>query len=266
MDKQDFHIYKKPNLKSKLLDKPKIDLFFHTGAVSSDDVKHINISSVLIVSTQTTKNIITNNDKIKINPQNIYIIYPSVDIPKLDKSSKKQFLKKRNLGKKTTVLYFTANNFQQTGVQIYLKIIKNITAGNFIAVISGNPTQLKPVVQLLAQMGLSKKVLLVAENMFDISDIFVLPTTNKLFAYNCLVAMAYKNVVFAPRTNTIAEHLDSFSVMDSSSDETIVHRINMLIENKEELKTYQKTNRNIAKRWTITNQYKQLKKIIKSYL
>jgi hypothetical protein len=204
-----------------------------------------------------------NHDKITTEPKNIFVIYPSVDIPKIDKKQKNLFLKSRNLPKNTTILYFTANNFKQTGVEMFCKIVKNITASNFTAVISGDVTQLKPLVQLLNETGQSKKILLTKESMFGISDIFILPTTNKLFAFNCLVAMAHQNTVFAPQTNSICELLDSFSIMDSSSDETISYRINMLIENTDELKMYQKINRKLAKKLTIKKQFKQLKKIVK---
>ncbi len=264
MDKYDFQVYKKPNLKQKLFEKQKIDIFFHNDIVSKTDIYFINISSVLIVSSNATKELMTNNDKIKTSPQNIYVIYPSVDIPKIDKQQKKIFLEKRNLHRKTTILYFTANEFKKTGVEVFCKIINSIEASNFIAVISGKTSQLKPTVQLLNEMGLSKKIILTKETIFDISDIFILPTSNKLFAYNCLIAMANKNIVFAPQTNSASELLDSFLVMDSCYDETISYRINMLIENTDELKLYQKINSKIAKKWTIKKQFKQLKKIIKA--
>jgi len=265
MDIYDFHIYKIPNLKDKLFSKKQnIDIFFHTGAVNKQDIKLINITNILIVSSKKTKDIVSNNPKIKINDNQIFVIYPVVDIPKINKQDKKDFLKSRNLNKKTTILYFTAKEFKTTGVSSFLNIIKNLKNKNFVAIISGDKLQLKPTVSLLQEMGLSKKVILIQEDMYNISDIFILPTSNKLLSYSVLKAMSYKNVVFLPQTNSASELLDSFSIMNSSIDSSIGFRVDMLLESKGELKIYQKNNIKIAKQLTLNKQFKKLKKIIKN--
>jgi glycosyltransferase involved in cell wall biosynthesis len=195
-----------------------------------------------------------------ITNDKIHVILPGHNVDKFKKKIfKKAFTDRYNIDKKTKLIYFTAKNYEKTGVVQFFKFLQELTAANFKGVVSGTPEQLKALVPILKDMNLSDKVILAQGDIFRAADIFVLPTTNKLFASSVLRAMACKCVVFAPSTNHAFEIMDNFSIMSNANDSSTVHKIDMLLGNTQELKKIQKENYQKAKEYTLKKQYNRLK-------
>ncbi|MBT4178630.1 MAG: glycosyltransferase [Campylobacteraceae bacterium] len=259
----EYELYSKPTLSQNWgfgKDIVYPDIYFHSGIVKESDIQLLIKSKIIIVNSNTIKHDIVEKSNGSITNDKIHVIYPTHNIDKFKKKEyKKAFFNRYHVDKKTKLVYFTGKNYEKTGLVQFLKFIKELTAANFKAVISGTPEQLKIVVPLLKELELSDKVILAQGDIFRAADIFVLPTSNKLFASNILKAMASKSVVFAPSSNHAFEIMDNFSIMDSFDDMTTVHKINMLLENTEELKKIQKENCKKVKEYTQSKQFKKLK-------
>jgi len=240
------------------------DIYFHSGTVKSSDLELMMKSKKIIVNSNTIKSQIVAKSNSMITNDQIDVIYPTTKVLKFKKKTFKEAFKNiHNIDKKTKLIYFTAKNFEKTGVIQFLKILQNLTATNFKGVISATPEQLKALVPILKDMNLSNKVVLAQGDIFRASDIFVLPTSNKLFASNILRAMSCKCVVFVPQTNHSFEIVDNFSIMNSVDDPSIIHKIDMLLQNPDEIKAIQKQNFKKAKEFTINEQYNKLKLALK---
>lgn len=259
-------IYEEPSFAQKWgfgKDIQNPDIYFHSGNLKSSDLELMMKSKKIIVNSNTIKSQIVDRSNSTITNDRIVVIYPYTSVLKFKKKKfKKVFKDIHNIDKKTKLIYFTAKNFEKTGVIQFLKILQNLESTNFKGVISATPEQLKALVPVLKEMNLSDKVVLAQGDIFRASDIFVLPTSNKLFASNVLRAMACKCVVFVTDTNHSFEIIDNFSIMNSPDDPSIIHKIDMLLQNPDEIKKIQKQNFIKAKEFTLEEQYKSLKLLV----
>ncbi len=259
----DHELYEEPSFGQKWgfgSDIKTPDIYFHSGVLKQSDIELMLKSSKVIVSSNTIKANIVDKTNGSITNDMIEVIYPPQDVDKFKKKKFKEgFCDIYDVSKKTKLIYFTGKNYDKTGVITFLKFLRELSSTNFKGVISGSPEQLKSVVPVLKEMDLSDKVILAQGDIFRAADIFLLPTSNKLFASSILRAMACKCVVFTPSTNHIFELLDNFSIMSSPTDVSTVHKIDMLLENSDEIKNIQKQNYQKAKDFTFKKQYKKLK-------
>lgn len=259
--------YEEPSFTQKFgfgkVDNP--DLFFHSGTIRHDDLKLMNVSEKIIVNSNSIKDEIVKRSEGSIKPEQVLVIFPGHDIEKFKKKDyKKAFWNRYSLEEGTGIVYYTGKNYEKTGLVNFLEFVGNLSSQNFKAAISGTPEQLKVVVELLNELNLNDKVIVAQEDLFRVADIFILPTSNKLFASNVLKAMACKNVVFTPVSNHAFELLDNFSIMASPDEAATVHKVNMLLENQEEMKKIQKKNYKQAKKYSNEKQFEKLKLALES--
>lgn len=168
----------------------------------------------------------------------------SESIPK--KKLKKEFLYKFNLPKTTKIILFKANNFIQNGIFDFLQIVQKISIDNYQVVICGDDKNLDIAKKSAQELELVDKILFVNNFALKACDIFILPTKNKTFSLPIYSAMLNKCVVFAPRTNAIAQILDTFALMYAPNDPNTAYKINAILHSDEEIKKIQKQNRKKA--------------------
>jgi glycosyltransferase involved in cell wall biosynthesis len=236
------------------------DIFFHSGTVRNADLKLMEKSKIIIVNSNSIREEILNRSKGSIKQDQVLVIFPGHDIEKFKKKVYKQaFWDRYKLDEGTSVIYYTGKNLEKTGFIQFLEFVGNLYAENFITAITASPDQVETIKELLQELNMQDKVIVAQEDLFRVADVFILPTTNKTFSNNVLKAMACKNVVFLPKLNHAFELLDNFSIMATPDEAATVHKVNMLIQNKEEMKKIQKQNYKLAKQYTIEQQCEKLK-------
>jgi glycosyltransferase involved in cell wall biosynthesis len=257
-------VFKKPGLLEKLgLKKIKYpDIYFHTGTVNNFSNILIKNSKITIVNSTILKNKLV--DKLNIQEDKIKVIYPAIESDKFKKKDrKKSFYAKYNINDDDKIIYFTGKNLEKSGIENFCKIINNLEMDNFKAIIStSDEKESKYAKEQLKFYKLEDSILLIKEEIFDITDIFVLPTKFNNFAINILKAMVNKSVAFVPETNYSVEIVDIFSIMSTPDDSNTSYKIDMLLRVNSELKKIQKENYKIAKKLTLDYQCNKLDKII----
>ena len=238
------------------------DIYFHSGALNSFSKTLIENSKHTIVNSNILKNNICK--QLLVKPDNIYVIFPATNIKKFKKKElKKPFYKKHNIEDSKKLIYFTAKNFQKSGFERYCKILQNLEAKNWIGIVTVKiDKDIDYINDVLLHYKLNKKVILAEDEVFDIADIFLLPTSFINFSNNILKAMANKCVVFLPKANYATELLDMFAIMENPNDYSISYKIDMLLRAEKELKNIQKENYKIAKKYTFEYQQKKLQNIL----
>jgi len=238
------------------------DIYFHTGTINSFSKTLIENSKITIVNSTILKNKLI--EDLTVKEDNIEVIYPAVDVePFKKKEIKKPFYEKYNIPNDYKIIYFTGKNLKKSGLESFCKIINNLEMDNFKAVISTNiEKELKYLKDVLKQNNLEDKVLIVDYEIFDVADIFVLPTTFKNFSINVVKAMANKCITFVPESNYSVELVDIFSIMRNPNDPNTSYKIDMVLRVKDELKKIQKENYKIGKKLTLQYQHRRLDRII----
>jgi glycosyltransferase involved in cell wall biosynthesis len=222
----------------------------------------IENSKVTIVNSGILKDVLV--DKLSVNPMSIKVIYPAVKAFKFKKKDIKiPFYAKHNIPKEKKIIYFTAKNFEKAGFLSFCDIISKIESTNFQAVVSTQDEKEKVFVQdVLKHMSNEHEILIVEEEIFEIADIFVLPTSFVNFSINIVKAMAGKCIAFVPESNNAVELVDVFSIMKDQNDSNTAYKIDMVLRVKTELKKIQKENYSVGKKLTLEYQEKKLNKII----
>ena len=267
----DIEYYKEQSFFEKLIlkDKKQIDIYFHQGVINDNAIKLIGNSSQIIVNSNNLKDTIIK--KIPYMRENkINIIYPLANISiKYNKQIKKDFRNKYNIHKDERIIYFTGKDLKISGLNKFLKIITGLDKNNFKILIDTDSSQIERLTGYVNKLNLIDKFILLEnyldkDKLFIISDIFVLPTKQKLFAPNVLRAMYLRNAVFIMRSNSASELIDSFSLILSEDDPSTSFKIDALLSNKKELKSIQQQNYKIAKNHTLSNNIKRIEEIVEN--
>ncbi len=239
------------------------DIYFHTGALNKHAKLMIENSKIVIVNSSILKDELLKD--LTVQENTINVIYPTVDVPEYKKKTlQKNFLHKHNIHKDNKIIYFTAENFMRSGFENFCDIINKIESNNFSVFITcNNDKELVYVKTIVKKYSLEYSANIIKEEIFNVSDIFVLPTINKNFSLNIIKAMANKCVVFIPQSNYSVEILDVFSIMDDENDSNTAYKIDMLLRVPDELKKIKKENYNLAKKLNKSYAQNKLKKIIK---
>jgi len=267
--KYDVTYYKKSTLLSKLLLKKNRnpDIYFHKGFLSSEAVSLIENAQVVVVSSNSVKKEIVNKVS-NLDIDKLYVQYPYfINKVEYDKSIKKEFKKKNNIKKDSTILFFRGIELSKNGLDAVFDIISRMYKDNFTLVIESSSKQITP---LKLQMGRSevKFNYLLLEDYKDIdelfiaSDIFILPTQQKYFSLDVLKAMYYRNAVFLMESNHASEIIDTFSLIQSSEDRSVSFKVDSLLINKDELKKIQKENQKIVRNFTLEKSLEEIVQII----
>jgi len=139
---EDIKILKKPTGLFKLFSKKNYaDIYFHTGNLDEDSIEEIKNSKITIANSFSFMNLILK--KTNIDHKKVKVIYPSVNmVYKEPKLLKKDFLERFSLPINTKLIFFTANNFKNSGIKEFLDIVSNLSFMDFSVIIAGSKQQL----------------------------------------------------------------------------------------------------------------------------
>jgi len=253
--------------KLTLKDKKYPDIYFHQGVINNIALDFVENSKITIVNSEYLKQTILEK-KSYLNEDKINIVYPYInDTIKYDKEIKKTFRDRYKIDKEDKIIYFSGNDLKLSGLEQFLQIASSLENRNFKIIIDTDTTQFKMLKNKILKYKLDKQSITFEnydckEHLFICSDIFILPTKQKLFVPNVLKAMYYKNAVFVERNNTSSELIDSFSMILGSDDRSVLFKIEALLSNKKELKKIQKENYEVVKNMTFDNYISTIKRII----
>lgn len=184
----------------------------------------------------------------------IKVIYPSVDIKyQKPKELKEKYKDRFSLTENTKIIFFTAKNFKTSGVKEFLQIVSNLSFIDFKVIIAGAKQQLAALEFTLPKYSkLEPKIILLDESkekldeLYLISDVFLLPSYNKNIASSVIKAMLCKCVVFSTMNNDAKEIIDVYATMENPNDPSTAFKIDAILFDENELKKIKKQNRNIA--------------------
>lgn len=251
--RDDIKILKKPSFLTKLFSK-KIypDIYFHSGELDENSIEFIKNSKFVVTNSFSNLNLIL--AKTKISHEKIKVIYPSVDIKyQKPKELKEKYKDRFSLTENTKIIFFTAKNFKTSGVKEFLQIVSNLSFIDFKVIIAGAKQQLAALEFTLPKYSkLEPKIILLDESkekldeLYLISDVFLLPSYNKNIASSVIKAMFCKCVVFSTMNNDAKEIIDVYATMENPNDPSTAFKIDAILFDENELKKIKKQNRNIA--------------------
>ncbi len=263
-------VKKKRNFFLNLFSSQKIsDIYFHSGSLDEEAKENILNSKMVIANSFASMNEVI--ARTKISHEKIKVIYPSINIEyKNIDELKINICNKLQIDLEAKLILFTAKNFKSSGVKEFLDICSSLTYSNFKIIISGTKQQIYSLkFQLPKYDNLSDKLILLEDyndinDLFLISDIFVLPTYNKSFSSNILKAMFCENVVFVTIENDVKEVVDVFASMDNPNDPTTAFKIDAILLDNEELIKIKKQNREIALEFSLQSNLGKINSIIEN--
>lgn len=250
----DIQFYKEQTFFEKLLlkDKRYPDIYFHQGVVNNQALDMIENSKLTIVNARGIKEQITDK-KTYFDENKIEVLYPYIHTQfEYSKELKKEFRKEHGLSKDNKILLFSAKDIEVGGINKFLEIAQNLENKNFILLFDIPTTQREKLGEKLEKVQLKDKLLelkkeYTQDELYIVSDIYILTTTQKLFTPNVLKAMYFRNAVFVMRENMSSEIIDSFSLILGRDDRSIYFKVDALLGNKKELKAIQKENYLVVK-------------------
>ncbi|MFY9107639.1 glycosyltransferase [Aliarcobacter cryaerophilus] len=251
--RKDIKILKKPSFITKLFSKKRYpDIYFHSGELDENSIEFIKNSKFVVTNSFSNLNLIL--AKTKISHEKIKVIYPSVDIKyQKPKELKEKYKDRFSLTENTKIIFFTAKNFKTSGVKEFLQIVSNLSFIDFKVIIVGAKQQLAALEFTLPKYSkLEPKIILLDESkekldeLYLISDVFLLPSYNKNIASSVIKAMFCKCVVFSTMNNDAKEIIDVYATMENPNDPSTAFKIDAILFDENELKKIKKQNRNIA--------------------
>ena len=251
--RDDIKILKKPSFITKLFSKKRYpDIYFHSGELDENSIEFIKNSKFVVTNSFSNLNLIL--AKTKISHEKIKVIYPSVDIKyQKPKELKEKYKDRFSLTENTKIIFFTAKNFKTSGVKEFLQIVSNLSFIDFKVIIAGTKQQLAALEFTLPKYSkLEPKIILLDESkenldeLYLISDVFLLPSYNKNIASSVIKAMFCKCVVFSTMNNDAKEIIDVYATMENPNDPSTAFKIDAILFDENELKKIKKQNREIA--------------------
>jgi len=241
------------------------DIYFHTGSLTNLSKILIEKSKIVIVNSPLLRDQIAQD--LKVESDKLKVIYPAVDIPKFKKKEvKKPFYEEHNISQENKIIYFTAKNFPKSGFDNFCDIVSKIEETNFQIVITcKEKTQLEYAKNILESYDLSSKVIIIDYEIFDIADIFLLPTMLKNISINVIKAMASKCVVLIPDSTYAVEFVDIFSIINLQNSQNTAYKIDMILKINDELKKIQKANYSLGKKLNFDYQKKKMDQILEEF-
>lgn len=267
--KFDISYYTEQTLLEKLLFKEKKypDIYIHQGSMLTKALDMVEHSKITIVNSNALKEQICKK-RTYLHADKIFVIYPYINTQlQYDKQLKKEFRKKYEIEKEQRILFFTGKNLIASGLEKFLETVAHLERENYKIVIATNTQEKQKLQERLLHYKLDNQTIVLEnyhniDELFIISDIFILPTKQKLFAINVLKAMYFKNAVFISSDNSASEIIDSFSLIIGQKDQNLKFKVDALLENKKELKKIQKENYQVVKNIQFNSYIEELEDII----
>ncbi|RBQ29859.1 glycosyltransferase [Aliarcobacter vitoriensis] len=261
-------ILKEPNSLIKLFKKQTFpDIYFHSGILDEKAMKYIKNSKITISNSFSVKNLII--QKSKLSSEKIEVIYPSINIDyKNIDELKEKYIEKFDFFPTTKLIFFTAKNFKTSGIKEFLEICSSITYPDFRVIIAGSKQQIANLNFSLTKYSKLKDKLILLEDyknideLFLISDIFILPTQNKTFATNILKAMFCECVVFLPINNDAKEIIDVYASMERVNDPSTAFKIDAVLYDDRELNKIKIENKEKAMECILENNLNKFNQIL----
>jgi hypothetical protein len=265
---ENIEVLKEGNFFTKLFSKKVYaDVYFHSGLLDDKSIEKILNSKITITNTFASMNQII--AKTKISHEKIKVIYPSINIEyKKTKEVKAKFCEEFQFDLKTKIIFFTAKNFKSSGVKEFLDICSCLTYEDFKIIIAGDTQQINTLKFQLPKYSKLEDKIIVLENysnindLFLASDIFLLPTYNKSFSTNIIKAMFCKCAVFLNIDNDAKEIVDVFASMDSPTDQSLIFKIDAILNGKDDLKLIKNENRKLALEFMLENNISKFNHIL----
>lgn len=270
---KNIEVLKKSSFLKNLFGKKKYaNVYFHSGNLDKKAILNIKNSELSIVNSNSIKTKIL--EKMKINTQKIDVIYPSINAKsetfEKQQEIKDNFFKEFNIELNTRLIFFTAKNFKTSGIKEFLDICLDLNYKNIKLIIAGDKKQIINLQFLLSKYKKFENKIILLEDyknineLFLISDIFLLPTHNKTFSLNILKAMFYENVVFLSAKNDASEVIDTFATLCSPTDITTAFKIDAILNSNKELKKIKEENNKIAQKYGIEVNLSKINKILEN--
>lgn len=267
--KFDISYYTEQTLLEKLLFKEKKypDIYIHQGSMLTKALDMVEHSKITIVNSNALKEQICKK-RTYLHADKIFVIYPYINTQlQYDKQLKKEFRKKYEIEKEQRILFFTGKNLIASGLEKFLETVAHLERENYKIVIATNTQEKQKLQERLLHYELDNETIVLEnyhniDELFIISDIFILPTKQKLFAMNVLKAMYFKNAVFISSDNSASEIIDSFSLIIGQKDQNLKFKVDALLGNKQELKKIQKENYQVVKNIQFNSYIEELEDII----
>lgn len=269
---ENIEVLQQSNFLFSLFSKKKYaDVYFHWGVLDEKSIENITNAKMTITNCFASMNEII--AKTKISHEKVKVIYPSIDVEyKKPKEIKAKFCEEQNINVDTKLIFFTAKNFKTSGIKEFLDICSSISYQNLKIIIAGDDKQIYSLqFQLPKYQNLQDKIILLEnyknmDELFLVSDIFLLPTYNKHFSTNVIKAMFCKCVVFLTIENDAKEIVDVFASMDTPSDPSTAFKIDAVLLDKNEMKKIKKQNRKIALEFDLQANLNKINHIIENCL
>ncbi len=261
-------VIKDGNFFSNLFSKKKYaNVYFHSGILDEGSIEKIKNSKFTIVNSFALMNQLI--AKTKVSYEKIKVIYPSVNIEyKNPMEQKIKFCEEFKIDSSIKLIFFTAKNFKSSGVKEALDICSSLSSQNFRLLIAGETQQISALkFQLPKYQNIENKIILLEnysnmDDLFLVSDIFLLPTYNKTFSANVLKAMYCECAVFLSIENDAKEIVDVFSSMDSPTDPSTAFKIDAILLDENELQKIKEQNRQLAMESSLDNNLEKFNHII----
>ena len=252
--------------KLSFLKKEYADIYFHSGTLDDISLANIKNAKKVIVNCKKLKDDILK--KVDVLEENIKVIYPSVNLNyQKPKKVKESLCKKFDIDSTPKIIYFTAKNLKTSGVKDFFDIIVSLNSMNKQIIISSDKNQITSLKFLISKYNFGGEVLLLEDyenenELFLAADIFILPTYNKSFATNILRAMYFKCAVLTTSINHASELIDVFATMQKPDDPSTSFKVDALLSREDDLKTIQKANRKIAKKYELSKNINKLNTVL----
>jgi len=261
-------VFKKPTFIKKLFKKGSFaDIYFHSGSLDEKAIKNILNSKKVVVNSFSSLNQVL--EKTSISRDKIEVIYPSINLKDKEPGELKvDYIDRLGLKEGTKLIFFTAKNFKTGGIKEFLEICLSLNYSNFKIIIAGNKQQMDSLEFLLKKYKkIEDKIIKVVDSkkldeLFLISDIFLLPTTTKAFSVNILKAMFAKCAIFIPSTNDAKEVVDVFATMNTPNDATVTFKIDAILNDENELEKVKNDNKKVAYELTLESNLEKIYKIL----
>lgn len=269
---ENIKLYKEPNSFLKIFKKPSYpDIFFHSGNLDEKSLNYINNSKITITNSFSNRSLIL--QKSKKSEDDIRVIYPSAnlksfDIEKIREKYKERYLLTQN----TKLILFNAKNFKTSGIKEFLNIASSLSFIDFKLLILGDKQQISILDFILTKYkNLENKVIkldISKENIDEIyflSDIFLLPTYNKNIASSIVKAMASYCVVFTTMNNDAKELIDVYATMEQPEDPSTPFKIDAVLYDEKELENIKAQNREIVKELSLEKNIDKFNEILANF-
>jgi len=238
------------------------DIYFHTGTLNPHAKLMMGNSKLIVVNSTILADELVRNNNIK--KDNLRVILPINDIEKFKKKEVKlAYYKKNNISNEDKIIYFTAQNFKRNGFEQFCDIITKIESTNFkVYVTCTIDKELQYAQKVAKTFELEDKITFIEDEIFDVADIFILPTANVNFSTAVVKAVSYKCAVFLPTSNNAIEIVDVFAIMNDPNDSNTAYKVDMLLRVPDELKKIQKENYSVGKKLNTAYQQTLIDEII----